>query len=77
MTGSPHWLCTLTDKVVSGALIMSALLITGSKVRLELVLTPQAHDINLVLGLESHALTGFYVADNFRYGKQNFVLSDG
>jgi len=35
---------------VSGATIMSALLITGFKVRLELVLTPQANDINLVLG---------------------------
>jgi hypothetical protein len=30
--------------------MMSALLITGLKVRLELVLTPQADDINLVLG---------------------------
>jgi len=40
----------LYDKLVSGATIMSALLITGLKVRLELVLTPQANDINLVLG---------------------------
>ena len=39
-----------TIKLVSGATIMSALLITGFKVRLELVLTPQANDINLVLG---------------------------
>jgi hypothetical protein len=39
-----------TIKLVSGATIMSALLITGLKVRLELVLTPQANDIDLVLG---------------------------
>jgi hypothetical protein len=36
--------------MVSGATIMSALLITGLKVRLELVLRPQAGDIDLVLG---------------------------
>ena len=43
-------LINLHYKVVSGATIMSALLITGFKVRLEHVLTPQARDINLVLG---------------------------
>ncbi|MGD9306696.1 MAG: hypothetical protein PVF79_20710 [Desulfobacterales bacterium] len=48
---------------------MSALLIAGLKVRLELVLTPQADDINLVLGLGSHTLTSTFVADYIRYEK--------
>jgi hypothetical protein len=64
------------DKMVSGATIMSALLITGFKVRLERVLTPQADDINLVLGLGSHTLTKTFVADYIRHEKQNFVVSD-
>ena len=62
--------------MVSGATIMSALLITGLEVRLERVLTPQANDINLVLGLGSHTLTRTFVADYIWYEKQNFVLSD-
>ena len=54
---------------------MSALLITGSEVRLELVLTPQAHDINLVLGLESHALTILFVADYITQWQQKHIIS--
>jgi len=55
---------------------MSALLITGLKVRLERVLTPQADDINLVLGLGSHTLTTTFIADYIRYEKQNFEKTE-